>query len=287
MIDLEKTVCELLKRAETILPDDVLGVLEKALEKEDNKLARLQLETIIENAKKAREKSVPMCQDTGVPVFYVEYGLKSGIPLEKIVEGIKKGVKAATDEIPLRPNIVHPITRENTGNNTGFGTPNINIEYSDNADYVDVTVLPKGAGSENMSALAMLKPAGGVEAVKEFVVGVVRDAGGKPCPPLIVGVGLGGTADYAVKLAKNALLRPIGSRNGDVDVARLEGELLALVNALGVGPMGLGGKTTALAVNAEFAGCHTASLPVAVNIQCWAARVAAARIRNGKVEWLM
>lgn len=286
MIDVEKIVCELIGRAQTQLPDDVYEALEKAYGGEDNEIARLQLETILDNLKVARKKNIPMCQDTGVPVFYVDYGIKSGIPLEDLLEGIGNGVKKATKEIPLRPNIVHPLTRENTGDNTGWDTPIVNIEYVKDKEYVDITVLPKGAGSENMSALCMLKPSVGVEGVKRFVLDTVRNAGGKPCPPIIVGVGIGGTSDYAVKLAKKALLRRVKSSNKDEKVAILEKEVEHEINKLGVGPMGLGGKTTALSVNVEFAGCHTASLPVAVNIQCWAHRLSSVRIRENKVEWL-
>ena len=186
----------------------------------------------------------------------------------------------------MRANIVHPLSRRNSGDNTGWGTPIVHITSVEGASYTDVTVLPKGAGSENMSALAMLQPSQGISGVKAFVVDVVCRAGGKPCPPVIVGVGVGGTADHCMHLAKKALLRPVGCRNADRHASRLEKEILREVNLLDIGPMGLGGKTTALGVNVELSGCHTASLPVAVNLQCWAARVAKARIEGKRVTWL-
>lgn len=282
---IKETVCELILRAETTIPADVKEALEEACKCEEG-LARLQIETILENIRVAEEKKIPLCQDTGVLVFYVELGSESGFSIADVKEGITAAVRKATEEIPLRPNIVHPLSRENSGDNTGWGTPIINLNVVDESDCVKITVLPKGAGSENMSCLSILLPGDGREGMVDFVVDAVKDAEGRPCPPTIVGVGVGGTADHCMQLAKKALLRPLYEANPDKDFALLEERILSEVNGLGVGPMGLGGKTTCLGVNIEFAGCHTASLPVAVNLQCWAARRACVKISDGGAEWL-
>jgi fumarate hydratase subunit alpha len=258
-------IVELIKKAVTDLPAEVEEALRSAYKLEDSEIAKLQLENILENVKLARESGRPMCQDTGLPLFFVELGTSKKEDVEK---AILEGVREATASVSLRPNVVDPLTRENTGDNTGKGIPQIHWSKSkDERTYI--TYLPKGAGSENASALKMLKPA---DDVKEFVLDTVKEAGGKPCPPIIVGVGIGGAMDTSAKLAKMALLRPLDSKNPTEEYAKLERELLEEINRLGIGPMGLGGKTTALAVNIEYAACHTASLPVAVNIQCWAHR---------------
>jgi fumarate hydratase subunit alpha len=281
-----ETVSELLKRAVTNLPKDVELALEKAHKTEREKIAKTQLATILENIGYARKKGIPICQDTGIPVFYVGIGSKAQVDLGIIEEAIAEGVRLATRDIPLRSNAVHPLTRMNSEDNTGTGVPVIEIEPLKGKDYLEITVLPKGAGSENMSRLGMLKPSEGAAGIKRFIIESVASAGGNPCPPVIVGVGIGGTADKAAKLSKKALLRKIPSRNKDEDIAFLEEELLEAINRLGIGPMGLGGDTTALAVHAEYAFCHTASLPVAINLQCWANRRASARIRENRTEFL-
>ncbi|MEA3255576.1 MAG: fumarate hydratase [Candidatus Altiarchaeota archaeon] len=280
-----ETVVELLRKAEVSLPGDVEKALKRAYRAEKEEIARMQLKTILDNVRYARMNNIPMCQDTGVPVFYLRLGGGLEIDLNLIEESIRRGVKKATSRIPLRPNIVHPLTRENSGDNTGAGIPVIDIEFLGDKDYLELTVFPKGAGSENMSAFRMLNPSEGVEGVKGFVLDTVASAGGNPCPPTIVGVGIGGSAEGAMKLAKKALLRGINPHE-DEGIAGLEGELLKEINKLGIGPMGLGGKTTSLAVNIEYAYCHTASLPVAVNLQCWANRKASARIHVDGVEYI-
>ncbi|MFZ2456710.1 MAG: fumarate hydratase [Candidatus Altiarchaeia archaeon] len=281
-----ETVSELLKRAVTALPGDVESALEKARRKEGSDAAKTQLAAILDNVKYARKTGIPICQDTGVPVIYAGIGSKADIDTGILEEAIIEGVRTATEDIPLRSNIVHPLTRKNSGDNTGLGIPVVEIEFLKGRDYIEITVLPKGAGSENMSRLCMLKPSDGVAGIKKFVLESVAAAGGNPCPPAIVGVGIGGTADKAAKLSKKALLRSIPSKNRDEEMARLEGELLLAINLLGIGPMGLGGDTSALAVHVEYAFCHTASLPVAVNLQCWANRRASARIRGNRTEFL-
>ncbi len=256
-------IVQLLKQAETTLPEDVLSAIKSARKRESNPLARIQLDMIHKNADFAREKGIPMCQDTGMPVFFIEIGRGAKIDFD-LGAAIRDGVVRATDEIPLRPNAVHPITRQNSGN-IGPGFPDVNYDFVDGKD-IKIAVAVKGAGSENTSALKMFLPSE-VDDVKRFIVETVKNAGGKPCPPIIVGVGIGGTFDRAARLAKKAALRGL-----DTAPDRLEQELLDAINSLGIGPMGLGGDTTALKVNIEYAHCHVASLPVAVNIQCWADR---------------
>jgi fumarate hydratase subunit alpha len=247
---------------------------------ETDEVARTQLGTILENAKCAKGTATPMCQDTGVPLFFV-----SGSCDVDLEEAINRGVATATKEIPLRPNAVHPLTRKNAGNNLGIEMPY--IHYSPGVSgFVDITVMPKGAGSENMSALKMLTPAEGVKGVKSFVLDTVVNAGGRPCPPIIVGVGIGGSSNIAMGLAKRALLRPLNIRNPYPELQPLEEDLLEAINQTGIGPMGLGGRTTSLGVRIDLAHCHTASLPVAVNIQCWSARKASARVfLDGRVVY--
>ena len=282
---IQATVVELLRKAETILPQDIKDALQKAYDTEEDDLPKVQLKNILDNIQMAEEQSKPMCQDPGVPIIYVTFG-KVEIPgADQVENAIIEGVKAATEEVPLRPNTVHPLTRKNTGNNTGIHMPYINYKNSDN-NYLEITVMPKGAGSENMSALGMLLPSQGVKGIKEFALQTLVNAGGKPCPPIIIGMGIGGSADISMKLAKEALLRPVTEYHPDKDIAVLEKELYETLNTIGIGPMGLGGKTTLLGLNIEYAHCHTASHPVAINIQCWAARRATARIyEDGKVEY--
>ncbi|AEF96821.1 fumarate hydratase [Methanotorris igneus] len=273
-------VVELFREAVIYLPDDVKKAIEDAYGIEEGASKNI-LEAIIENNKIAEEKQIPLCQDTGVPIVFLKIGKNiNSSEIIKIIEEIKKGVKKATEEIPLRPNVVHPLTRENFKTNVGLNAPFINIEFDENLNReIEITVFPKGAGSENMSALKMLTPAEGIEGIKKFVLETVANAGGKPCPPIVVGVGIGGTADVALKLAKKALLRKIGERHKDENIAKLEKELLEGINNLGIGAMGLGGKITALDVFIEISGCHTASLPVGICIQCWAQRKATKRIK--------
>ncbi len=262
----------LMRTATTTLPVDVLAALERALAEETEEIAKAQLRTILENIRLAEEGRVPMCQDTGVPIFYV-----SGLWDEGLEAGIRQGVARATREVPLRPNVVHPLTRHNTGDNLGDGMPVVHFSPP-KGDFIEIVHMPKGAGSENMSALRMLNPSEGANGIKRAVLEVITKAGGRPCPPTIVGLGVGGTTEEAAYLAKRAVLRPVGRRSLDPEAARLEEDLELMLNRSGVGPMGLGGRTTVLGVSVELAHCHTASLPVAINLQCWAARRCSARI---------
>ncbi|AEK19022.1 fumarate hydratase [Methanococcus maripaludis] len=280
MSNISEIVVELFKEASIYLPDDVKSKLKHAEEVECG-ACKDTLQAIELNNKIAETKQIPLCQDTGVPVIFLKIG--TGISSERIIEIIKEiesGVKRATAEVPLRPNVVNPITRENLGTNTGMGAPFINFEFSENLNNeIEISVFPKGAGSENMSALKMLTPSEGLMGIKKFILETVANAGGKPCPPIVLGIGIGGTADISLKLAKKALLRDIGNRNPEKTIENLEKELLDSINQLGIGTMGLGGKITALDVFIEVNGCHTASLPVGICIQCWADRKAKRKIK--------
>lgn len=275
----EDIVVNLLRLANTKLPADIGWALEAAAGWETNPVASTQLGAIMENVKKAEHMGLPMCQDTGIPVFYVRGRFDSSIASE-----IANGVARATKTIPLRPNTVDPLTRENHGDNLGEGMPVIHYIPTED-DFTEITVLPKGAGSENMTRLAMLNPADGIEGVRRFVVDAVLDAGGRPCPPSIVGVGIGGTSDRCVEMAKEALLTPLDDENPDPVLRKMEEDLFVSLNSSGLGPMGLGGSTTVLGVRIRKCACHTASLPVAVNIGCWATRRASARITDSGVEY--
>ena len=275
----EDIVVNLLRLANTKLPADVGWALEAAAGWETNEVAYTQLGAIMENVKKAEHLGLPMCQDTGIPVFYVRGRFDSSIAGE-----IARGVERATKAIPLRPNTVDPLTRENHGDNLGEGMPIIHYIPTDD-DFTEIKVLPKGAGSENMTRLAMLNPADGVEGIRRFVIDAVLDAGGRPCPPSIVGIGIGGTSDRCVEMAKEALLVPLDEENSDPALRKMEEDLFVSLNGSGLGPMGLGGSTTVLGVKVRKCSCHTASLPVAVNIGCWATRRASARITDHGVEY--
>ena len=272
----EEEVCRLFKEAVIKLPSDVQKALKGAYNNETEEVARLNLGAVLDNIKAAEDMGVPLCQDTGLPIIFVKLGR---VQVENLYQGINRGVERATREIPLRPNVVDPFTRKNTGNNTGQFIPQIDVELVE-GDYLEITVFPKGFGSENNNALKMALPGEGEAGVKNFVLDTVLAAGGKPCPPILIGVGIGGSSDLALKLAKKALLGEVGVRNPDEKLAKLEEEILIQVNATGIGPMGLGGKTTALEVKILTADTHTAGLPIGVCIQCWAARKATGRLKE-------
>ncbi len=277
-------VVELLRKASTGSPPDVVDALHEAYEREDDEVPKMQLKAILKNIDVAKEAGLPLCQDTGVHIFFVKGNLRSIPSFSDFEDAIRKGVEIATERVPLRPNAVHPITRKNPGNNIGKGIPAINYIPSDDP-YIEIIAFPKGAGSENMSFMKMLTPSQGLKGIKEFVLDCVIRSGGKPCTPTVVGVGIGGTSDIAMHIAKESLLRPIGDRHPEKEIAELEDELMKAMNETGIGPMGLGGKTTVLDVHVEYAYCHTASLPVAVNTQCWTGRRARARIYDdGRTE---
>jgi len=251
------------------LPPDVLRVIKRAAAAETNPVARGEFTNILKNITEAELLGVPLCQDTGVPVVYLTIPPDVSLTTD-LYDAVSQGIQRATREVPLRPNVVEPLTRHNTGDNTGAGMPAIHIKPG---PVFTVTVLPKGAGAENSSRIVMLLPTHqyGIEG---FVVETILLAGGKPCPPVILGVGIGGTFDGAAALAKEALLLPIDQMDD------YEQQICKAVNRLGIGPMGLGGDTTALAVKVKTAACHTASLPVAVNVQCWAHRHATVEVKR-------
>jgi fumarate hydratase subunit alpha len=268
----EEAVCRLFKEAVIKLPDDVKKALKTAYDLEEDETALLNLKAILDNVDAAENGGIPLCQDTGLPIIFVKYGkVEVENNHEGIVNGIINGVKRGTEEIPLRPNVVDPLTRRNTGNNIGRFIPQIDVELV-NTDSLEITVFPKGFGSENNNALKMALPGEGEAGIKDFVLETVLSAGGKPCPPMVVGVGIGGTSDMALKLAKKALLRQVGVNHSEKRISNLEKDILEVVNSTGIGPMGMGGKTTALDVKIEYADTHTAGLPIGVCIQCWSAR---------------
>ena len=251
------------------LPADVFGALKRAQEQEVSPLGKNVLDTILENAEIARTKSMALCQDTGMVVVFAEVGQDARIEGGLLTDAIDEGVRQAYDEGYLRKSVVgDPLERVNTGDNT----PAVVHVSLVAGDQLRLTVAPKGFGSENMSALRMLKPAEGVQGVKDFIVETVTKAGGNPCPPIIIGVGIGGTFEKAALMAKRSVLREIGSKHPKPHLAQLEEELLELVNKTGVGPQGFGGTQTALAVFVDTYPTHIAGLPVAVNINCHVAR---------------
>jgi len=281
----EKVAFNLLRLAVIYLPDDVKRALQKAHTEETNETGKTQLKAILDNIEFAEKYGAPMCQDTGTIIFYVKAGAKAK-DLDKVEEALIKATRRATVEIPIRPNAVNPFTQKNSGDNTGRLIPYVNWEIVSGAD-TEITVLPKGGGSENVCVMGMLVSGEGIRGVKKFVVDAVLKAGAKPCPPNVLGVGIGGGSDIAMKIAKKVLLRPVDVPNPDPEIARLEKEILEAVNMTGIGPMGLGGKTTVLGVNIDYAYRHPASYPAAVAFNCWAARRATARISaDGTVEYL-
>ena len=281
---LRNVLVELIRKSETTLPGDIVTALKESLKKETNEIARLQLKTILDNVKLAREESLPVCQDTGTFIFFIDVGVDFPY-MHMLKSAIREAVEISTKKIPLRPNCVDPFTGENTGN-TGERIPWIEWNLVEGSD-CRITVLPKGAGSENCSTLRMFNPSDGVDEIENFVVNHVIECGGKPCPPVVLGIGIGGGADIAMKLAKKSLLRKIGERNRNKVVADLEKKILKRVNETGIGPMGLGGNVTALDVHIEYASRHPASFPVAISVQCWANRRACVVIsEDGDANWI-
>lgn len=268
--EITQAVKNLCMEANYNLGEDVLRAFDRALAMEESPLGKEVLEQLKENARIAREERVPMCQDTGYAVVFVELGQEALIVDGTLEDAINEGVRQGYKEGYLRKSVLgDPIKRVNTGDNT---PASIHLHQVP-GDCLKLTFIAKGGGCENMSALKMLKPADGVEGIKAFVVETVREAGANPCPPVVVGVGIGGTFDMASLLAKKALLRPVGEPNPEPETAALEQEILERVNNLGIGPQGFGGRVTALAVHVEKYPCHIASLPVAVNLDCHAHRV--------------
>jgi fumarate hydratase subunit alpha/L(+)-tartrate dehydratase alpha subunit len=282
---IEDTARDLYVRALKVLPPDIKAGFADLAARETGATAKAVLGTMIENIAVAERTDNLLCQDTGIPIYNVTIG--RGVELDGVAlkAAIRAGCARATREYPLRSSVVHPLTRKNEHTSCGVGVPVIHVDFSDAFDGLRIEMVPKGSGSENNSWLKMAIPADGVDAIKTFVVDCVLAAGGKTCPPTIVGVGVGGTADLCVHLAKVAATRPLGSRCPDADGAALEAALSGAVNLLGVGPQGLGGDATAFAVHVELAATHITMNPVAVNMQCHSARRASALLTAEATEF--
>ncbi len=278
------TTYRLLKKAVTELPPDIKAAINAASKNETDETAKTQLSAILTNLDIAKT-GIPMCQDTGIMIFYVKVGAKFPY-MGEIKEALTNASRKATVEVPIRPNAVNPIVGGNSGDNTGEKIPWINWEIVD-GDSVEITAFPKGGGSENVSIVGMLKPGVGLTDVKKLVVDNALSYMGKACSPNIIGVGIGGGSDIAIKIAKQQLLRPLDDKHPEPEVAKIEEELMDAINSTGIGPMGLGGKTTVLGVKVDYAMRHPASLPVGVAVQCWAARRSTAIItKDLKVTYL-
>lgn len=272
---LKEAAIETIRRATIYLPLDVYEALRRAEEIEEDPIPKAQLRAIIENVELAAKLGKPICQDTGMPIFYVKVG--GNFPgINCIEEALTEAVKEATPKVPLRPNAVDPILEKNTGDNTGRYVPIIDLEVVE-GDNAVITYIAKGGGSEYPTVLRMIPPAQGLVGVKRTVLEAVYDAGPKPCPPVLVSVGISGSADLALKLAKKGFSREIGERHPHQKVAELEEELLKMINEMEIGPHGFGGKTTALDVKVDYSARHPASYAVAVAFMCWA-------IRRGRFE---
>lgn len=281
----EDAARQLYIRALKMLPPDIKHGFDALSKKETGATARNVLGTMIRNISVAEDTDNLLCQDTGIPIYNVWIGRNVAVDGFALKQAIRAGCERATREYPLRSSVVHPITRFNEHSSCGAEVPVIHIDFSAAPERLEIEMVPKGSGSENNSFLRMAIPAEGVAAIKTFVVDCVLAAGGKTCPPTIVGVGIGGTSDLCVALAKRAAVRPLGSHCGDTEGARLEAQLGVAVNQLGVGPQGLGGDSTAFAVHVEIAATHITMNPVAVNMQCHSARRARATFTPDGVEY--
>ena len=280
----EEVARELYVRALKILPPDIKAGFARLNASETDATAKKVLGTMIANITIAEDTENMLCQDTGIPIYNVTIGRGVEIAGTELQSAIRRGCERATREHPLRSSVVHPITRKNEQTSCGAGVPAIHFDFSDDERLV-IEMIPKGSGSENNSWLKMAIPADGVNAIKTFVVDCVLDAGGKTCPPTIIGVGIGGTSDLCMSLAKRAATRPLGTRCPDPEGAALEASLTEAVNSLGVGPQGLGGDSTAFAVHVEIAATHITMNPVAVNMQCHSARRASASFTPAGIEY--
>lgn len=266
--EITKVVRDLFMDVNCNLGEDVLAAFDHAIEKDESSVAREVMKELKENARIAREENSPICQDTGLAVLFIELGQDVHIVGGDFKDAINEGVRQGYMEGYLRKSACDPFSRKNTGDNT---PAIIHLEIVP-GDKIKIMAVPKGGGAENMSRVNMLTPAVGIEGVKDFVVNRVKESGSNPCPPTVIGVGIGGTFERSALLAKKALLRKIGERNPDSEIAKAEEEVLERINKLGIGPMGYGGNTTSLDVFFEVEPCHIASLPLAVNIQCHASR---------------
>ncbi len=282
---IEEVAFNILKQAVIYLPDDVKEALKKAYLEETSETGKTQLKAILDNIELAEKYKAPVCQDTGTIIFYMKTGSEVK-NLDKFGQALVSATRRATKEVPLRPNAVDPFTGKNSGDNTGRYLPHINWEIVP-GNTVEITVMTKGGGSENVCMGGMIVPGEGIKGLKKFVVDAVIKAGAQPCPPNILGIAMGGGADISMKLAKKALLLPLNEHNPNPEISQLEKDIFEAANMTGIGPMGLGGKTTVLGVHIDYAFRHPASFPAAVAFNCWASRRASVRISaDGKVEYL-
>jgi fumarate hydratase subunit alpha len=270
----------MLARATRGIPSDILSAIKEAHVRETKELAKKQLEAILNSANLSYERHLPLCQDTGLVTLFV-----SGELMQHVAE-VEDAVKAAVENLTanggMRANVVNPLTRKNTGTNTGLNQPEVLPDK--NTKETTMKMILKGAGSENFTSLKMMVPTASRQDIMKYILQTVIDAGGKTCPPNILGIGIGGSAIQAMFNSKLALLRKVGARNPDPEVAQFETSILAAANELGIGTMGLGGDTTVLDVHVETAGTHTASLPVGISFGCWANRVSEAKLKDGRFE---
>ena len=285
LLEVEEVAKALYIRALKVLPPDVKRGFGRLQASETGATAKQVLATMVTNIEVAERTDNLLCQDTGVPIYNLLIGSGVQVDGQALKEAVRRGCERATREYPLRSSVVHPLTRKNNHSSCGIGVPVIHIDFSATPELLEIEMIPKGSGSENNSFLKMAVPAEGIDAIKTFVIDCVLAAGGKTCPPTIVGVGLGGTSDLAVALAKRAATRELGSRCSDPDGAALEAQLSQAVNQLGVGPQGLGGDSTAFAVQIELAATHITMNPIAVNMQCHSARRARASFTPAGVSY--
>lgn len=273
-------------RALKVLPCDVLDVIRAAAEKEDSPLAKVTLETIIKNAVDAQAKNKVLCQDTCIGSYYVKIGTRARLSVD-IEKALEQATREVTTQLPIIPHCVHPVTRQNTGTGTGPGVPILRYGVVYDADYLEIAAQPVEGGGDILSTTKTFSSLSPFSEVKKFIIETIAAAGSRPCPPMIVGIGIGGMFESVTALAKDAVERPLNVRNQDKVIAAMEEELLGYANRLGIGPMGLGGKTTCLALNIEISHTQTVLLPVAIKINCWCLRRATARIYNdGRIEYL-
>jgi len=283
--EVEEVAKTLYIRALKVLPPDIKSGFDALARSETNPTGKAVLQTMIKNITVAEDTDNLLCQDTGIPIYNVTIGREIEYDGYALKQAIRAGCARATREYPLRSSVVHPLTRANEHTSCGQGVPVIHIDFSDESEKLVIEMIPKGSGSENNSWLKMALPSEGINAIKSFVIDCVLEAGGKTCPPAIVGVGIGGTADLCVHLAKQAATRALGTHADDAQVAQLESSLSAAVNQLGVGAQGLGGDSTAFAVHVESAATHITMNPVAVNMQCHSARRATATFTPAGVHY--
>ena len=283
--EVEELAKTLYVRALKLLPPDIKAGFARLQAAETDTTGRTILGTMVDNIAVAERTGNLLCQDTGIPIYNVTIGRNVEFDGVAMKEAIRRGCERATREHPLRSSVVHPITRKNEQTSCGAGVPIIHVDFDGREETVEIEMIPKGSGSENGSFLQMLIPADGTKAVKRYVIDRVIECGGRVCPPTIVGVGIGGTSDLCMHLAKVAATRPLGTTCSDPEGAKIEAELSVAVNALGIGPQGLGGRSTAFRVHVEMAATHITMNPVAVNIQCHSARRANAVITPGGIAF--